>query len=34
MKRRRKRKKMETGVLVLLIIFLATFIRFYPAESE
>lgn len=34
MKHRRKRKRMETGVLVLLIIFLAAFIRFYPTESE
>ena len=34
MKHRRKRKSMETGVLVLLIIFLAAFIRFYPTESE
>ena len=34
MKNRRKRKRMETGVLVLLIIFLAAFIRFYPTESE
>ena len=29
-----RRKRMETGVLVLLIIFLAAFIRFYPTESE